>query len=274
MHKQHRRTRIFALLLGATALLLAGWASADPPTRVARLGYISGAVSFSPAGENDWVQATVNRPLITGDRLWVDAGARAELQVGSRRDPHERQHQRDAAQSRRPRRAAAVGARHAEHSRAAPRRERGVRDRHAESRVFDPPARRIPDRRRSGRQYHDRRGAHRPGRGVWRRRGVRRQCAAGVPFLRDRLARLRVHRGAAGRRVRPLVVRSRSPREIGFRALRLARCDRLRGPGRLRHLAPRRGLRQRVGTDSRCGRLGALPRRTLGVGRPVGLDLG
>jgi hypothetical protein len=84
MHKQQlSRTRIFALLLGAVALVLAGWASADPPTRVARLGYISGAVSFSPAGEDDWVLATMNRPLITGDRLWVDAGARAELQVGS-----------------------------------------------------------------------------------------------------------------------------------------------------------------------------------------------
>ncbi|TAK42884.1 MAG: hypothetical protein EPO29_05865 [Betaproteobacteria bacterium] len=83
MHEQRSRARIFALLLGAAALVLAGWASADPPSRVARLGYTSGAVSFSPAGENDWVQARMNRPLITGDSLWVDAGARAELQVGS-----------------------------------------------------------------------------------------------------------------------------------------------------------------------------------------------
>ncbi len=83
MHKQHSRARIFALLLGVSALVLTGWASADPPSRVARLGYMAGAVSFSPAGENDWVHATINRPLITGDRLWVDAGARAELQVGS-----------------------------------------------------------------------------------------------------------------------------------------------------------------------------------------------
>ena len=43
---------------------------------------MTGAVSFSPAGENDWVQATINRPLTTGDRLWADAGARAEIQVG------------------------------------------------------------------------------------------------------------------------------------------------------------------------------------------------
>ncbi|MBK7593182.1 MAG: hypothetical protein IPI27_18550 [Betaproteobacteria bacterium] len=39
-------------------------------------------MSFSPAGESDWVQATLNRPLTTGDRLWTDADARAEIQVG------------------------------------------------------------------------------------------------------------------------------------------------------------------------------------------------
>ncbi len=55
----------------------------DPPTRVARLSMIRGAVSFVPAGENNWVQAEINRPLISGDKLWTDRGARAELQIGS-----------------------------------------------------------------------------------------------------------------------------------------------------------------------------------------------
>ncbi|MBN8886558.1 MAG: hypothetical protein J0I77_12615 [Rudaea sp.] len=55
----------------------------DPPSRVARLSVIRGAVSFVPAGENNWVQAEVNRPLISGDKLWTDRGARAELQIGS-----------------------------------------------------------------------------------------------------------------------------------------------------------------------------------------------
>jgi hypothetical protein len=32
--------------------------------------------------EGDWVQARFNRPLWTGDRLWTDRGARAELQIG------------------------------------------------------------------------------------------------------------------------------------------------------------------------------------------------
>ncbi len=83
VQEKHSYNRVMALLFGAATLILAGWASADPPERVARLGYISGAVSFSPAGEDDWVVAGINRPLITGDRLWVDAGARAELQIGS-----------------------------------------------------------------------------------------------------------------------------------------------------------------------------------------------
>jgi hypothetical protein len=55
----------------------------DPPTRVARIGYMEGSVSFLPAGETDWVGAGVNRPMTTGDQLWADRGSRAELQMGS-----------------------------------------------------------------------------------------------------------------------------------------------------------------------------------------------
>ncbi|MEI8030227.1 MAG: DUF6600 domain-containing protein [Comamonadaceae bacterium] len=83
MQMQFFRLRVFALLVGVLVLAISGPASADPPSRVARLGYTSGAVSFSPAGENDWVQATINRPLTNGDRLWVDVGARAEIQDGA-----------------------------------------------------------------------------------------------------------------------------------------------------------------------------------------------
>ncbi len=74
--------RAFAFAAGVAILSFGGLASADPPSRVARLGYMSGTVSFSPAGENDWVRATINRPLSPGDRLWADAGARTEIQVG------------------------------------------------------------------------------------------------------------------------------------------------------------------------------------------------
>jgi len=55
----------------------------DPPSRAARLGMIQGNVSFQPGGVEDWVPATLNRPVSTGDRLWTDAGARAELHLGS-----------------------------------------------------------------------------------------------------------------------------------------------------------------------------------------------
>src|SRR5712692_7613428 len=55
----------------------------DPPSRVARLGYMEGSVSFQPAGESEWVQAVANRPMTTGDKLWADRDSRAELQLGS-----------------------------------------------------------------------------------------------------------------------------------------------------------------------------------------------
>jgi hypothetical protein len=55
----------------------------DPPGRVARLNYTSGAVTTEPAGATDWSYAQINRPLTTGDQLWDDQNARAELHIGS-----------------------------------------------------------------------------------------------------------------------------------------------------------------------------------------------
>jgi hypothetical protein len=55
----------------------------DPPSRVARLNYMEGQVSFQPGGENDWVTAVQNRPLVTGDNLWADENSRAEVHIGS-----------------------------------------------------------------------------------------------------------------------------------------------------------------------------------------------
>jgi hypothetical protein len=55
----------------------------DPPGRIARLSFMDGSVSFQPSGENDWVGAVQNRPLVTGDNLWADANSRAEVHVGS-----------------------------------------------------------------------------------------------------------------------------------------------------------------------------------------------
>lgn len=57
--------------------------SDDPPGRVARMNYTQGAVSFQPGGEGDWVQASPNRPLTSGDNLWTDRDSHAELHIGS-----------------------------------------------------------------------------------------------------------------------------------------------------------------------------------------------
>jgi hypothetical protein len=77
----------------------------DPPGRVARLGYIEGDVSLLPGGSavsstgsaassdapaasaeappEGWMEAALNRPLTSGDTLWVGSGGRAQLQTGS-----------------------------------------------------------------------------------------------------------------------------------------------------------------------------------------------
>ena len=79
--------KLAALLsIAMIALLIPSRAAADdddPPTRVARLSYMSGAVSFSPAGTDDWVTPVLNRPITTGDKLWSDKGAHAEMSIGT-----------------------------------------------------------------------------------------------------------------------------------------------------------------------------------------------
>jgi len=54
----------------------------DPPARVARLSFAQGKVSFQPSGETTWSEASVNRPMTTGDRIYTDPGGSAELEVG------------------------------------------------------------------------------------------------------------------------------------------------------------------------------------------------
>src|SRR5215471_6284844 len=74
------------LAAGALAGILAFCqeeSTVDPPSRAAQLSFLNGTVSFQPGGVEDWVPATLNRPLTTGDRLWTENGARAELHLGS-----------------------------------------------------------------------------------------------------------------------------------------------------------------------------------------------
>jgi Family of unknown function (DUF6600) len=56
---------------------------ADPPTRVARLSYTKGSVSYQVSGDTDWVTADPNRPLTTNDNLWSDKDSLGEVHVGS-----------------------------------------------------------------------------------------------------------------------------------------------------------------------------------------------
>ena len=84
------RTLKIAIALAAVVLMLQTATNVvaqdqdyDPPSRVARLNYSSGSVSFQPGGEGDWLSAVVNRPLTTGDNLWADQNSRAELHIGS-----------------------------------------------------------------------------------------------------------------------------------------------------------------------------------------------
>ena len=67
------------------------WAQDDPPSRVARLNFLEGSVSFQSAGHDDWAAATPNYPLTVGDHLWADDRSHAELHIGStaiRMDAH------------------------------------------------------------------------------------------------------------------------------------------------------------------------------------------
>ncbi len=78
--------RITVVAMAAIAIVLAFGAPAradDPPTRVARVSHVDGDVSLQPGDSDDWTWASLNRPLTTGDSLWVDKGARAEIRIGS-----------------------------------------------------------------------------------------------------------------------------------------------------------------------------------------------
>ena len=73
----------WALVVLVNLCIAPAWAQSDPPGRIARLNYMEGPVTFSPVGDNEWIDAQINRPLVHGDRLWTDKGSRAEIQAGS-----------------------------------------------------------------------------------------------------------------------------------------------------------------------------------------------
>jgi hypothetical protein len=84
-----RKSELLAVLAAMAAVAAFGQDQApgqvqdDPPSRVARLNYMSGTVSFRPGSVDEWAAATLNYPLYNGDHLWADRDARTELHVGS-----------------------------------------------------------------------------------------------------------------------------------------------------------------------------------------------
>jgi len=82
-----RKRALKLLIMLCAATILSGFVPRamadddDPPSRVARLAYAQGSVSFQPAGTDDWVTAGLNRPVTTGDRMWSDNDGRSELQL-------------------------------------------------------------------------------------------------------------------------------------------------------------------------------------------------
>ena len=54
----------------------------DPPARVVRISVLQGNVSAEPSGVNTFSPAEINGVLTTGDRVYTDVDAEAELQAG------------------------------------------------------------------------------------------------------------------------------------------------------------------------------------------------
>ena len=79
-----RYRRAVAVVLGLFAVVAKPGAAQNdaPPGRVARLAFLSGSVSLQVSGDTEWSDASINYPLGTGDRIYVDQGGRAEIQLG------------------------------------------------------------------------------------------------------------------------------------------------------------------------------------------------
>ena len=56
----------------------------EETARVVRISLLGGDVSLRRAGSKEWEKATLNLPLVEGDRLATGAGARVEIQIDAR----------------------------------------------------------------------------------------------------------------------------------------------------------------------------------------------
>jgi len=77
---------VIGLMLVSILAVLAQPAQAadeDPPGRVGRLSEVNGTVWVYAPESGEWIAASRNRPVTTGDRLSTDKDGRAEIRVGS-----------------------------------------------------------------------------------------------------------------------------------------------------------------------------------------------
>src|SRR5690348_3147523 len=83
------RNALAALLLASGPIFAAIPATAqdpgDPPTDVARIAVVSGAVSSHQPGSQDWDEAQQNYPLAPGSGIWTEPRSHAAVDVAGAR---------------------------------------------------------------------------------------------------------------------------------------------------------------------------------------------
>jgi hypothetical protein len=74
--------RVLLILLAACFAGAVGWANPQDEgyTRIARLSYVEGHVSFQHNSDVDWSAASINLPLEPGDRIYTGSDGRAEVE--------------------------------------------------------------------------------------------------------------------------------------------------------------------------------------------------
>jgi hypothetical protein len=75
-----RRWLIFLITASLMTLVASANPEEDNYSRLARLSYLEGNVSFQHASDNDWSAASVNFPLQPGDRIYTGPDGRAEIE--------------------------------------------------------------------------------------------------------------------------------------------------------------------------------------------------
>jgi hypothetical protein len=74
--------RLIFLLLSFTLIGIAAWANPNEEdyTRIARLSYLEGHVSYQHIADVEWAAASINLPLEPGDRIYTGPDGRAEIE--------------------------------------------------------------------------------------------------------------------------------------------------------------------------------------------------